>query len=151
MEKFKIFIPCLVLIGLTFIVVTLNNLADDDNISDTVTIITSDRFSTLMNDGGTHYDTKYVIDFNDKSVSYYESYYKGFIGPVYEDKRISNKILTKEEIRDVKMLILDIKKNKDDYGNDRYHTYMYYTLIDGDERVDIYDTSIITKIESLLS
>ena len=150
-KSFAIIIPCVVLIFLSLVVVFLNNEVNDGFSNKVITFATNEKFFTMRNDGGTHYDTKYVIDFPNKKVTYYQSYYRGFQGWVYEDKVISTKMLTQDEIIEIVSVIKDIKENREEYGKDTNHTYMPYTLIDGDDEIILYNNYIISELEGLLN
>lgn len=148
--KKKIFriIPFLmIVIGCTIVVIMNNNMKDNN---EKIIIETYDKFMTMQNDGGTHYDTKYEIDFNKKSAVKYESYYEGFEGYKYLDKVLYTKKLTKKDISELKKIINDILKNKDEYSTDYNNTYMPYVFTRGDEEIKIYDNDVILKLEEIL-
>lgn len=115
-----------------------------------IVLITYDRFLTLQDDGGTHSDTRYEIDFKKKEVVKLEDYYKGFEGLQYKDKALYKKSFNETEGTKLKELFADIIENKESYGVDREHAYMYYELQFNDEEIKIYDKTIIQKLEELL-
>lgn len=117
-----------------------------------VTVVTYYKFTTLMNDGGTHYDRKYILDFKEKKLKKYEDYYVGFEGLKYKDKLLYEKKLDNKSIEEFNYLLEDIINNKDKYENDYEKTYIYYTISsDKFEEIKIYDKTIIQKIEDIFS
>ena len=62
-----------------------------------IILVTYDRFLTLQDDGGTHYDRRYEIDFSKKTVTKLEDYYKGFEGLQYQNKKLYQNELTKKK------------------------------------------------------
>lgn len=137
----------MIVIGCTIVVIINNNMKSDN---EKIIIETYDKYMTLQNDGGTHTESKYEIDFDKKSVLKYESYYEGFEGYKYVDKVLYKKKLTKEELSELKKIINDIEKNKDEYSTDYNNTYMPYVLTSGDEEIKIYDNDVILKLEEVL-
>lgn len=148
-DKFLVVVPCIIVVVLSLFTMYFNSQVEVELASNVVTVITSDRFMTLQNDGGTHYDTKYEVDLNKKKVTYYESYYKGFEGLQYKDRKLYDKSLNAEEIEKFKKLILDIEENQDIYSIDYDHTYMYYVVEYDDMEIKIYDKDVISRLEEI--
>lgn len=114
-------------------------------------LITYDRFLTLQDDGGTHYDRKYTIDLFKKTVIKKEDYYKGFQGIQYKDKTLYQKKINNQEVKKIKNLMEDIIKNQKQYSIDQEKSYLYYSLYVNNQEIKIYDPKIIQKLEKLLT
>lgn len=117
-----------------------------------IKVITYDRFTTLMNDGGSHFDRKYIVDLNKKELKKYEDYYKGFEGYQYQDKLLYEKKLNSNDVKKIRLLIEDIINNKDQYEKDTERKYIFYTISSETfEEIKIYDSEIIKKIENIFA
>lgn len=128
------------------------NKSNTNNANENYEIITYDRFITMQNDGGSHYDTRYIIDLDNKQVKKLADYYKGFSGYVYKDKVLYEKKLSDDETNELKKIIDDIIDNKDAYSIDKDNTYEYYTLnSDVLDEIKIYDRDVIKNLEDILS
>lgn len=149
--KKKLIIGLVILVIITIISLFLIMNYQKEEKDNLYTIITDDQFKTLLNDGGTHYDTKYEVDLSKKIVTKYESYYIGFKGYKYENKVLYEKKLTNKEKNKIKELFEDIIDNKEIYSEDKEKTYMFYTFkFKDNEDILIYDKEVIDKIEQLL-
>ena len=60
-------------------------------------LITDVHQNTMLNDGGSHTNQYYEINFKNMSVVKYEDKYKGFEGYVYKRKKLYEKNLKKSE------------------------------------------------------
>lgn len=144
----------LVLIGISIAVavicaVFLEKVKSRENV-DIYTIITDARFATLLNDGGSHTDTRYEVDLKRGVVTKLEGYYKGFEGWEYQNKKLYSKNLNDAEIKAIKNLFDNIEQNSDKYNQDTENNYMYYTYSHGEVSIDLYDREIINEIEKVL-
>ncbi len=110
-------------------------------------LITYDRFLTLQDDGGTHYDRKYTIDFSKKTITKKEDYYKGFEGIQYKDKILYQKKLSHREIKQLKNIIKNIINNQQQYNTNRE---IYYSLYYNHKEIKISDKNTIQKLEKIL-
>lgn len=139
-----IIIAIIVIIGVVIGVFNANK------VNDIHELITYDRFTTLLNDGGTHTNTRYEINFSKKKVTKLEDYYIGFKGYEYQNKELYTKDLTKEEIAQLKEIFKKITENKDNYSIDNEKTYIYYTYVYEGQEINVYEKVIIDSLEEIL-
>lgn len=111
------------------------------------TIVTDTQFHTLENDGGSHTNIYYVVDFQTRVISKYEDRYIGFKGYEYKDKLIYEKELSKDKAKELNSLIDDIL-SKDDINTD--NNYNYYIIKDKAKEYKIFNTSNISKLKKIL-
>ena len=111
------------------------------------TIVTDEQFVTLQNDGGTHHNVYYVIDFNTKVIKKYEDYYIGFEGYEYKDKLIYEKKLDDDKTAKLNKIIDEIL-TKEDTNPDK--NYNYYIIKDKNEEIKIYNKNNINKLKTIL-
>ena len=110
---------------------------------------TDKKWMTMQNDGGTHYDEKFLMDFETKELWQLEDYYKGFSGWGYQNYQVEYRALTDDEIAELKDIIADIRENKEELS--KYDgEVMPYALDDGSEKIDIYDKSTINRLSKVL-
>lgn len=146
-NKILIVVIFLLVVFSGIILIVLNNVGRNYG---NVIIKTYDRYMTLHNDGGTHFDTWYEIDLKKRKVVKYGSYFIGFKGYEYENKILYEKELTKSQFRKFNKIIRDIKLNKDTYSVDSLKTYMPYVFIQDDLEIEIYDKDVISNLEDIL-
>lgn len=142
----------IVLISISVILSIYFQFAEKDNIDKAIkekvyTIITDTQFHTLENDGGSHTNIYYVVDFQTKIISKYEDRYIGFKGYEYKDKLIYEKELSKDKAKELNLLIDEIL-SKDDINTD--NNYNYYIIKDKTKEYKIFNTSNISKLKKIL-
>ena len=148
--KKKIFIFVIGIIFGIFLNLFYNYFIPQEKDYGLITVVTYDRFTTLMNDGGTHYNRKYLINLNKKELKKYEDFYKGFEGYQYQDKLLYEKKLSNDDVNNIRLLIEDIINNKEQYEKDFEHRYIFYTISSEIfEEIKVYDSEIIKKIEKI--
>ena len=92
-------------------------------------VVTTDKkFRTMQNDGGSHYNEYYEIDFQSNIVKKCEDNYKGFEGYIYEGKIIYTKTLSKQESLDLKNLLDEVLDEGETYEYSKHKDYKYYTI-----------------------
>ena len=121
--------------------------------SDSKYILTTNaKIFTMQDDGGSHINDYYQIDFDNNQVTKCEDKYVGFKGYKYKGKILYTRNLNEDEINELKFLIDEVITKKDDGQNTSTSNYNYYTLSTKDyEDISIYDETIINKFESILS
>lgn len=142
----------IVLISISVILSIYFQFAEKDHIDKAIkekvyTIITDTQFHTLENDGGSHTNIYYVVDFQTKIISKYEDRYIGFKGYEYKDKLIYEKELSKDKAKELNLLIDEIL-SKDDINTD--NNYNYYIIKDKTKEYKIFNTSNISKLKKIL-
>lgn len=142
----------IVLISISVILSIYFQFTEKDNIDKAIkekvyTIITDTQFHTLENDGGSHTNIYYVVDFQTKIISKYEDRYIGFKGYEYKDKLIYEKELSKDKSKELNLLIDEIL-SKDDINTD--NNYNYYIIKDKTKEYKIFNTSNISKLKKIL-
>lgn len=142
----------IVLISISVILSIYFQFTEKDNIDKAIkekvyTIITDTQFHTLENDGGSHTNIYYVVDFQTKIISKYEDRYIGFKGYEYKDKLIYEKELSKDKAKELNLLIDEIL-SKDDINTD--NNYNYYIIKDKTKEYKIFNTSNISKLKKIL-
>ena len=111
------------------------------------TIVTDEQFVTLQNDGGTHHNIYYIVDFNTKGIKKYEDYYIGFKGYEYKDKLIYEKKLDDDKATKLNKIIAVILSNEDINQNNNYN---YYIIKDKNEEIKIYNKNNINELKKIL-
>lgn len=111
------------------------------------TIVTDTQFHTLENDGGSHTNVYYVVDFQTKKIKKYEDRYIGFQGYEYKDKLIYEKELSNDKAKELNTLIAEIL-SKDDINID--NNYNYYIIKDKSKEYKIYNINSISKLKKIL-
>jgi len=151
MKKILIVLISLILIfGVGFLAFHQFNKKEDAGTSTNekiYTIITDEHLLTLQNDGGSHHNIYYVIDFNTKNIKKYEDYYVGFKGYEYKDKLIYEKTLNNDKALNFKK-VLDEILNTEDTNLDK--NYNYFVIKDENEEIKIYNKENINKIKNIL-
>lgn len=95
-------------------------------------LITDMHQNTMLNDGGSHTNQYYEINFKNMSVVKYEDKYKGFEGYVYKRKKLYEKNLKKSENEKLKKYISKIIKDKQSNVDLTTSNWKYYILIPHD-------------------
>ena len=170
-RKILIIISILIIIAIIIMLLIYNNKKNSNEYSNSVLNSNSEEYSnftldsdskyilttnakilTMQNDGGSHMNDYYQIDFDNNQVTKCEDKYVGFKGYEYKGKFIYTKNLSENEISELKSLIDEIITKKDDEQTPSTFNYNYYTLSTKDyKEIRIYDESIINKLESILS
>lgn len=152
-KKILIILIVAIIIGCTIFIVINNQKTVSSNFlfDEEYTIETDDQFKTLKNDGGSHYNRKYIIDLKKQTVSKKEDYYEGFEGEKYKDKELYKKNLTKSEIKELKKIIKEIINDFEEDTINPSDTSTYYTLsCKSYDEIKIYKTNIIDRIEKIV-
>ena len=157
-KKILIIISILIIIAIIIMLIIYNkkNSEEYSNFtldSDSKYILTTNaKIFTMQDDGGSHINDYYQIDFDNNQVTKCEDKYVGFKGYKYKGKILYTRNLNEDEINELKLLIDEVITKKDDEQNITTSNYNYYTLSTKDyEEIRIYDESIINKFESILS
>ena len=114
------------------------------NSSETYIVITDYKYTTMMNDGGSHYNIYYSISNN--IVKKYEDHYVGFKRYEYQDKLIYEKTIS-GEAKELNSLLEELIGKEDINDNSNYSPYVI--KYDGKEK-DIYNLDSINKLKSIL-
>ena len=103
----------------------------DNNINEITKyrLITDMRQTTMLNDGGSHTNQYYDIDFENMNVVKYEDIYKGFEGYIYKGKKLYEKQLKRSENEKLKKLISKIIEEKSEVLNLEKSDCKYYILL----------------------
>ena len=157
-KKILIIISILIIIAIMIMLIIYNkkNSEEYSNFtldSDLKYILTTNaKIFTMQDDGGSHINDYYQIDFDNNQVTKCEDKYVGFKGYKYKGKILYTRNLNEDEINELKFLIDEVITKKDDGQNTSTSNYNYYTLSTKDyEDISIYDETIINKFESILS
>ena len=157
-KKILIIISILIIIAIIIMLIIYNkkNSEEYSNFtldSDLKYILTTNaKIFTMQDDGGSHINDYYQIDFDNNQVTKCEDKYVGFKGYKYKGKILYTRNLNEDEINELKLLIDEVITKKDDGQNTSTSNYNYYTLSTKDyEDISIYDETIINKFESILS
>ena len=157
-KKILIIISILIIIAIIIMLIIYNkkNSEEYSNFtldSDSKYILTTNaKIFTMQDDGGSHINDYYQIDFDNNQVTKCEDKYVGFKGYKYKGKILYTRNLNEDEINELKFLIDEVITKKDDGQNTSTSNYNYYTLSTKDyEDISIYDETIINKFESILS
>ena len=157
-KKILIIISILIIIAIIIMLIIYNkkNSEEYSNFtldSDLKYILTTNaKIFTMQDDGGSHINDYYQIDFDNNQVTKCEDKYVGFKGYKYKGKILYTRNLNEDEINELKFLIDEVITKKDDGQNTSTSNYNYYTLSTKDyEDISIYDETIINKFESILS
>ena len=107
---------------------------------------TDSRYTTLQNDGGTHSDIYYEIDFDKKIVEKRADYYKGFEGNKYKRKLLNSKELSNEESRNLQNFLESILSDESLQRADEELSYNYYSILTlNKDEVKFYNKSLINQ------
>ena len=157
-KKILIIISILIIIAIIIMLIIYNkkNSEEYSNFtldSDSKYILTTNaKIFTMQDDGGSHINDYYQIEFDNNQVTKCEDKYVGFKGYKYKGKILYTRNLNEDEINELKFLIDEVITKKDDGQNTSTSNYNYYTLSTKDyEDISIYDETIINKFESILS
>ncbi len=157
-KRILIIISILIIIAIIIMLIIYNkkNSEEYSNFtldSDLKYILTTNaKIFTMQDDGGSHINDYYQIDFDNNQVTKCEDKYVGFKGYKYKGKILYTRNLNEDEINELKFLIDEVITKKDDGQNTSTSNYNYYTLSTKDyEDISIYDETIINKFESILS
>ena len=155
-KKILIIISILVIVGIIIALLIYNKKNEYSNFildSDSKYILTTNtKILTMQNDGGSHMNNYYQIDFDNNQILKCQDKYVGRKGYEYKGKIIYTKKLNEKETSEIKSLIDEIIAKKDEEQVQSTSNFNYYTIstID-DEEIRIYDEFIINKFESILS
>lgn len=161
-KKLGVALVAIMVLIVTIILIALFNNGNDkkqstistDFILDTSSkyIVTTDsKYRTMRNDGGSHTNVYYEIDFSNNQVTKCQDKYVGFKGYEYKGKIIYSKVLNQSEANSLRTLINDVISKKDEEKDLSVSNYMYYTLSTIEyEDIIFNDLSVIKKFESLV-
>ena len=107
----------------------IKNKDDDINEITKYRLITDMCQTTMLDDGGSHTNQYYDIDFENMNVVKYEDRYKGFEGYVYKGKKLYKKQLKKNENEELKKLISKITEEKEEDLDLKKSNWKYYILV----------------------
>lgn len=119
----------------------------DDDISYEYKIITDSKYKTLQNDGGSHINIYYKINFSTKTITKYEDSYIGFEGYEYKDKIIYKKNIDINTNKRIKLLINNLIKKEDINDKNSYSSYI--VEFNGNSK-EIYNSNSIKSLEDIL-
>ncbi len=113
-------------------------------------IKTDMKYRTMQNDGGSHIDIYYQIDFNKKLSIKFQSKYVGLKGYEYEAKNVNEKNLSDDEVNRLR-LIIDEAWTKKDEKKDIPLDNSYYTIVDvNDISAIVLDKNVIDEINKIV-
>lgn len=113
-------------------------------------IKTDMKYRTMQNDGGSHTDVYYQIDFSKKVSIKLQSKYVGFEGYEYEAKNVNEKNLSDDEVNRLR-LIIDEAWTKKDEKKDIPLDNSYYTIVDeNDISAIVLDKNVIDVINKIV-
>ncbi|MDO4975450.1 MAG: hypothetical protein Q4E61_03970 [Alphaproteobacteria bacterium] len=112
-------------------------------------VITSSKYATMENDGGSNHNIYYKFDLKNNVVKKLEDYYVGFKGYKYRGKVIYKKRLKPYYSKKTKKLLDDLFEKKDVRSANNYEPYTIE--VPGGTSKKIYNKSSIRKLEKLLS
>lgn len=119
----------------------------DDDISYEYKIITDSKYKTLLNDGGSHINIYYKINFSTKTITKYEDSYIGLEGYEYKGKIIYKKNIDINTNKRIKLLINNLIKKED--INDKNSYSPYIVELNGNSK-EIYNSNSIKSLEDIL-
>ena len=106
-------------------------------------MVTDSKFKTLRNDGGSHTDIYYEIDFEKNKFITYSSEYVGLEGYKSKDVILDEEKLSDEKAIKLKRFIEVAIESKDEISKDKESVYTFYTLKTKDEDINIFDYYLI--------
>lgn len=113
-------------------------------------ITTNTKWMTMRNDGGSHTNVYYQIDFNENKVTKCEDEYVGFKGYIYKGKILYSKDISEKEKAELKLIIDSIINNVETKPEGfNYSSYYVLTSFNSDD-VEIYNKDVIDDLEELL-
>lgn len=119
---------------------------DNDNM---YKITTSAKWVTMQNDGGSHTNIYYQIDFNENKVTKCEDKYVGFEGYEYQGKVLYSKEISEKEKQELKSILENISNNSEEEFE--VMNFNFYILSSSNnEDISIYDKDIINSLQELL-
>ncbi len=122
---------------------------ENENFTDYDYKITTDtRLKTLQNDGGSHVNVYYTVDFKNNLIVKYEDKYVGFKGYEYKDKVVYKKTISKSKSTKLKSVI-DELADKEDINTD--NNYFCYTIEFGNNKVEIYNEDSIEALKYIIN
>lgn len=149
-------IAMLILIIVVVISVIFINMKASDNKSEEskidneneYIITTNMKWKTMQNDGGSHINIYYLIDFNESKVIKYEDKYIGFKGYEYEGKILYSKEMNELEKSELKSILENATNNEEEEEKLNYDYYLISSR--NDKTIKIYNYNVINRIEELL-
>lgn len=111
-------------------------------------ITTNMKWMTMQNDGGSHINIYYQIDFNENRVIKCEDKYVGFKGYEYEGKILYSKEISEKEKQKLKSIFENISNNSEESERSNFDFYILSSLNHDDIR--IYDKDIINNLRDIL-
>ena len=120
-----ILLVCIVLMGLYM--VNKKNYNIDEQVK--YLLITDMFTTTMLNDGGSHTNQYYEINFRNMNVIKYEDKYNAFEGYAYKRKKLYEKKLKSSENKKLKKYISKIIKEKQSNVDLAVSNWKYYILI----------------------
>ena len=156
-KKILILVITIILIIVAIVVGILKNKKTEDNYSElgfidnqNKYIITTDiKWISMQNDGGSHTNVYYQIDFNKSTVQKCEDKYVGFDGYEYKEKIIFSKKLSETEKSQLKSILDNAIKNGTE-KTDAINFNFYLISSFDSEDVKIYNNEIINIIKNIL-
>ena len=113
-------------------------------------MVTDSKFMTLRNDGGSHIDIYYEIDFDKNKIIKYSSEYVGFEGYKSKDNIMYEEKLSDEKVIKLKRFIEVAIESKDEISKDKENRYTFYTLKTKDEDINIFDYYLIDAFLNII-
>ena len=110
-------------------------------------IVTDEKYKTLSNDGGSHINIYYKVDFSDNTITKYEDKYVGLKGYQYKEKKVYDKKLELSTSEVLKATLDNLLEKKDIKEEDDYSPYVIKSAI---KEKNIYNKESIKKLERIL-
>lgn len=115
---------------------------------------TSEHFTTMQNDGGSHIDRYYQIDLDKRKVELLEDNYKGFEGYKYQGRILYSKTVSSDEANSLKQILNKMIENKDLINEKELEfseRYDYFTLSTKQYKdIKVYDKQLINDFLGIL-
>ena len=112
-------------------------------------VTTNTKWISMRNDGGSHTNIYYEIDFNENSIIKCEDKYVGFKGYEYKGKIIDSKKINDSQKNKLKSILNDAIKNNID-KEDSMNFDFYIISSCNNEDIKIYDEDDINRIKNML-
>ena len=112
-------------------------------------IITSAKMMTMKNDGGSHTNIYYQIDFNENQVIKCVDQYIGHVGFECQGKVLYSKEISEKEKQELKAILENISDNSEEEFEAMNFNYYILSSFNNDD-IRIYDKDIINSLLELL-
>jgi hypothetical protein len=120
----------------------------DDNVNYDYKIVTDTKYRTLQDDGGSHTNIYYEVNFENNKIIKYEDKYVGLEGYEYKDKIVYKKNIDENINSKLKNLMKDLTTKTDINTTDNYE---FYTIEYEDDKIEIYNEESIESLNSILN